>query len=115
MTMQRGDIYFVNLASDHSAGDGNIRPVLVLSINALNRLPLVVTVVVGAYADRISRNFQATVRLSAEETGLEMDTVYLAFQLRSLSHYRFPANPAGHVSEDALKRIEIAVRYCLGL
>ncbi|GAK48847.1 PemK-like protein [Candidatus Moduliflexus flocculans] len=115
MAMQRGDIYFVNLASDHSPDLSNVRPVLVLSINAVNRLPLVVTVVVGAYADRISRNFQATVRLSAEETGLDMDTVYLAFQLRSLSHYRFPANPAGRATEDAIQRVENAVRYCLGL
>ena len=115
MAIQRGDIFFVNLASESSAGKENIRPVLVLSINALNRLPLVVTVVVGANAANINRTFQATVRLAAEETGLDIDTVFLAFQFRSLSHYRFPSQPAGHAPEYAVKKVEDAVRYCLGL
>lgn len=113
MPIQRGDIYFLNLASDPK--QAAVRPVFVLSLNAINRLPLVVTVVIGADAANITRSLHATVRLSAEETGLNIDTVYLAFQLRSLSHHRFPSAPAGHASADAITRIEEAVRYCLGL
>lgn len=115
MAIQRGDIYFINLATESPAEKDNIRPVLVLSINALNRLPLVVTVVVGANAANVSRAFQATVRLASEETGLDMDVVFLAFQLRSLSHYRFSPQPAGRAPEYAVKKVEDAVRYCLGL
>ncbi len=115
MAVQRGDIYFVNLAPDDSPHKEHIRPALVLSINAINRLPLVVTVVIGANAAAIARNFQALVRLSAAETGLDIDTVFLAFQFRSLDHHRFPLKPAGHAPEYAIKKVEDAVRYCLGL
>jgi mRNA-degrading endonuclease toxin of MazEF toxin-antitoxin module len=51
MPIQRGEIYFVNLnpvrGREQAAPKGYPRPVLVLSIDVVNRLPLVVTVVVG--------------------------------------------------------------------
>ena len=47
MSIQRGDIYFVNLNPIQGKEQAGNRPVLVLSIDALNQLPLVVTVIVG--------------------------------------------------------------------
>jgi hypothetical protein len=47
MTIQRGDIFFVNLNPVKGREQAGHRPVLVLSIDAINKLPLVVTVVVG--------------------------------------------------------------------
>ena len=47
MPIQRGDIYFVNLNPVQGREQAGQRPVLVLSIDVINRLPLVVTVVVG--------------------------------------------------------------------
>jgi hypothetical protein len=47
MAIARGEIYFVNLNPAHGREQAGTRPVLVLSIDAINQLPLVVTVVVG--------------------------------------------------------------------
>jgi len=47
MTIQRGEIYFVNLNPIQGREQSGKRPVLVLSIDAINKLPLVVTVVIG--------------------------------------------------------------------
>ena len=40
MTVQRGEIYFVNLNPVQGREQAGQRPVLVLSIDAINRLPL---------------------------------------------------------------------------
>jgi mRNA interferase MazF len=115
MPIQRGEVYFVNLNPIRGREQAGQRPVLVLSIDAINRLPLVVTVVVGTKGENITRDYPTNVRLSPAESGLPMETVFLCFQLRSLDPTRFTGPPVGHVSETAMRRIEEAVRYCLGL
>lgn len=47
MTVERGEIYFVDLNPVKGREQAGKRPVLVLSIDTINRLPLVVTVIVG--------------------------------------------------------------------
>lgn len=45
--IHRGEIHFVDLNPTKGREQAGQRPVLVLSIDAINKLPLVVTVVVG--------------------------------------------------------------------
>jgi len=45
--IQRGEIYFVDLNPVKGREQAGRRPVLVLSVDAINKLPLVVTVIVG--------------------------------------------------------------------
>ena len=115
MAIERGEIYFVNLNPVKGREQAGQRPVLVLSIDAINRLPLVVTVVVGTKGANVTRDYPTNIRLKPEETGLNLETVFLGFQIRSLDSKRFPDNPAGRVSETTLKKVEDVVRYCLGL
>ena len=115
MTVQRGDIYFVNLNPVQGREQAGQRPVLVLSIDAINRLPLVVTVIVGTKGANLPHDYPTNVRMSAAESGLPMETVFLCFQLRSLDASRFPAAPAGRVTGTILEQVEDVVRYCLGL
>lgn len=115
MPVQRGEVYFVNLNPVQGREQAGQRPVLVLSIDAINRLPSVITVVVGTKGENITRDYPTNVRLSPAESGLLMETVFLCFQLHSLDPTRFLGPPAGRVPEAAMRRIEEAVRYCLGL
>jgi mRNA interferase MazF len=115
MAIQRGEIYFVNLNPVQGREQAGHRPVLVLSIDAINQLPLVVTVVVGTKGANIARDYRTNVRVSAADSGLPMETVFLCFQLRSLDPARFPGSPAGRVSAGILATVEDTVRYCLGL
>jgi mRNA interferase MazF len=89
--------------------------VLVLSSNAINRLPLVVTVIVGTKGENVTRDYPSNVRVSTAESGLPAETVFLCFQLRSLDPSRFGPTPAGKVTGAVLEKIENAVRSCLGL
>jgi mRNA interferase MazF len=115
MGVRRGEIYFVNLNPAAGREQAGTRPVLVLSIDAINELPLVVTVVVGTKGANVSRDYPTNVRVSPSESGLPIETVFLCFQLRSLDPKRFPEESAGKVSDDTMAKVERAVRYCLGL
>ncbi len=115
MTIKRGEIYFVNLNPVKGREQAGQRPVLVLSIDAINQLPLVVTVVVGTKGENISRDYPTNVRVSTSESGLPLETVFLGFQIRSLDLARFTSEPAGILTEEKMNEVEAAVRYCLGL
>ena len=93
--IQRGEIYFVDLNPTKGREQAGRRPVLVLSIDAINKLPLVVTVVVGTKRENVRKDFLTNVRVSVEESGLPMETVFLCFQIRSIDPNRFPDEPAG--------------------
>jgi mRNA interferase MazF len=88
---------------------------VVVSIDAINRLPLVVTVVVGTSGANVPRDYPTNVRIAPAESGLAGESVFLCFQVRSLDASRFPATRAGKLSEAAMEQIEAAMRYCLGL
>ncbi len=113
--MRRGEIYFVDLSPVIGREQAGRRPVLILSIDAINRVPLVVTVVPGTDGANIPRDYPTNVRIPAAESGLPMETIFLCFQLRSLDHSRFPARAAGRLPLLRLQEIEDVVRYCLGL
>ena len=83
MPMQRGDIDFVNLNPVQGREQAGQRPVLVLSIDAINRLLLVVTVVVGTKGANVTRASPTNVRLSSAASGLPMETVFVGFQVCS--------------------------------
>jgi mRNA interferase MazF len=115
MAIQRGEVYFVNLNPVQGREQAGQRPVLVLSVNSINRLPLVVTVVVGTKGENVTRDYPTNVRVSTVESGLPIETVFLGFQLRSLDPRRFIAPPSGRIAGTVLERVEHAVRHCLGL
>ncbi len=115
MAIRRGDIYFVNLNPTKGREQAGRRPVLVLSIDAINSLPLVVTVIVGTKGENLSRDYATNVRVSPGESGLPQETVFLCFQTRSLDSRRFPSRRSGRLQGKILARIEETVRYCLGL
>jgi mRNA interferase MazF len=117
----RGQIYFVNLDPTHGHEQSGQRPVLVVSADAINRQPLVVTVVVGTDAKNVSRGYPTNVRVTAKESGLPKDTVFLCFQIRSLDPARFydpntrRPNLAGTLPPARMQEVERALRLVLVL
>ena len=115
MAIHRGEVYFVNLNPVKGREQAGLRPILVLSIDKINQQPLVVTVVVGTKGENLPRDYPTNVRVSPQESGLPLETVFLCFQIRSIDPGRFPTQPAGKVTDEVLSKIETTVRYCLGL
>jgi mRNA interferase MazF len=112
--ISRGQVYFVNLDPTHGREQAGRRPVLVVSVDSINRLPLVVTVVVGTDAANLPRDYPTNIRVAARESGLAKDTVFLCFQVRSLDPSRFSA-PAGSLPAARMAGVEQALRQVLGL
>ena len=86
--INRGQIYFANLNPTQGREQAGYRPVLVVSSDAINLQPLVVTVVVGTDAGNVPRDYPTNVRVTAKETGLPRDTVFLC------CHRRYSMNPS---------------------
>ena len=118
-TIRRGEIYFVDLRPTKGREQTGKRPVLVVSADAINRQPLVITVIVGTKAANITRDYPTNIRVSREETGLTIDTVFLGFQLRSLDPARFidpitgTPNPAGFLKAEKMAEVEQALKLVL--
>ena len=64
MAIERGDIYFVDVNPIQGREQAGHRPVVVLSLDAINKLPLVVTVVVGTRGQNITRDYPTNVRVA---------------------------------------------------
>jgi mRNA interferase MazF len=113
--ISRGQIYFVNLSPTQGRERKGQRPVLVVSSDSINRQPLVVTVVVGTDAANVPRDYPTNIRVSASETGLPKDTVFLCFPLRSPDPSRFLDAPAGTLPAKRMAEIDQALRMVLTL
>jgi mRNA interferase MazF len=119
--ISRGQIYFVNLDPTRGREQAGRRPVLVVSADAINRQPLVVTVAVGTKSSNVPRDYPTNVRVTARETGLPYDTLFLCFQLRSLDASRFvepqshQPNLAGIMPPHRMAEVDKALRLALGL
>jgi mRNA interferase MazF len=115
MAIQRGEVYFVDLGRTVGHEQHGVRPVVVVSSDVLNVLPLVITVVPGTRGSKVQRDYQTNVRVPAGEANLPEETVFLTFQVRSLDHTRFADPPCGTVSQATLSALEQALAYTLSL
>ena len=111
----------MNLSPTRGREQSGHRPVLVVSSDAINRQPLVITVVVGTDARNVPRDYPTNVRVSAKETGLPRDTVFLCFQIRSLDASRFfdsktgRPNLMGTMPPERMREVESALKLVLKL
>ncbi len=92
-----------------------------VSPDAIDRQPLVVTVVAGTAASNVTRDYTTNVRVTAAESGLPRDTVFLCFQVRSVDPARF-ADPrtgrterAGRIGPARMAEVDAALRRALAL
>ncbi len=113
--IRRGEIYFVDLDPVKGHEQRGNRPVLVVSANEINAQPLVVIVVVGTDSQNVPRDYPVNVRVTAGETGLPKDTVFLCFQIRSLDSSRFMSRPAGVMPDPRMDDVDAALRLSLNL
>jgi mRNA interferase MazF len=113
--IQRGQIYFVDLNPVKGREQRGRRPVLVVSADAINRQPLVVTVVVGTSEERVKRDYPTNVRVTAAESGLPKETVFLCFQIRSLDPSRLASQPVGALPHERMNEVEQALKLVLDL
>ena len=102
---RRGEVYFAHLDKQ--------RPVLILSVDALNRYALDVCVVPITSVER--KNFSLRIPIRTGEAGLKLPSWAKCDQVTTLakSYLRYP--PLGTISRKTLAEIEQSTRIALGL
>jgi mRNA interferase MazF len=115
MPIRRGQVYFVSLNPAIGREQQGRRPVVVVSRDSLNDLPLVVTVVPGTRGSKIRTDYPQNARIAAGEANLPEETVFLTFQVRSIDHSRFVDPPVGELRPEMMADVEQALAWSLSL
>lgn len=110
--MKRGDIYRADLDPVVGSEQGGIRPVLIIQ-NDMGNLHSP-TVIVAAITTRHKKtSLPVHVEITAQESGLNRDSVVLTEQVRTLEKTRL-TRYLGTLSEQAMKRIDRALSVSMG-
>ncbi len=115
--MERGEILWADLDPVRGSEAAKRRPVVVVTHDRLNRTVTrlgrgVVTVV--PLTSRVDRVYSFQVLLPPERTGLRVDSLAQADQIRAVSITRF-GTTIGHVPPDLMAEIDDAIRLHLNL
>jgi len=117
MVVRRGEVFFVELGPTRGRElDLKRRPVVVVSSDAINTKPLVITVIPGKTHRPGKQVFLNEVLVEpSSSNGLQHPTVFECFQIKALDHSRFDRGPAGVLASEDVSLIEEAIRLCLSL
>ncbi len=111
---RRGEIWDVNFDPQRGAEIGKRRPAVVVSDDAIGRLPLRIVVPITDWKDKY-KQFPWFVHLAATKTnGLTKESGGDAFQVKSISESRF-VKYRGVLTLDEIDDIAAAIAICVGV
>ncbi len=111
-SIERGDLFWANLDPTIGVEIQKIRPVIVVSNNAINRYSQLVIVL--PITTNLNRFSPSHVLLPKGEGGLQQDSKVLTEQIRALDQQRL-VNKIGTVSQQFLRLIEKAMLNSLDM
>jgi mRNA interferase MazF len=110
--MNRGEVYLARLDPSEDSEQAGVRPVVIVSRDAINRSsPVVIVVPCTTWAED-RRLYPSQVPLHAADGGLRADSVALAEQVRAISKVRL-TDRWGMLGADSLRRLERALAIAL--
>ena len=114
LPVQRGDVYRANLHPTEGSEQDGVRPVLIVSRDAINKSSPVVVVVPFTDAGNKTKTYPSHVRFQAGTAGLTMDSVAVCEQIRAISKTRLKT-ALGSLSRVEMTSIEAALKITLDL
>lgn len=111
--MRRGEVYIANLSPIQGSEQAGIRPVIVVSRDAINDSSPVV-LVVPCTTDRGQRVYPSQVRIHAGEEGLGQTSIAMAEQVRAIDKQRI-GELWGTLTEQTLSQLDRALLIALDL
>ena len=113
MTVKRGDIYYADLSPVVGSEQGGVRPVLIIQNDIGNKYSP--TVIAAAITSQINKAKMPThIELSAEEYGLNKDSVILLEQVRTIDKKRL-REKIGHLDSRLMAQVNDALNISFGL
>jgi len=111
--VKRGDIYYADLSPVVGSEQGGIRPVLIIQNDIGNKYSP--TVIAAAITSQINKAKMPThIELSADEYGLNKDSVILLEQIRTIDKKRLRER-IGHLDLGLMKKVNEALSISFGL
>ncbi len=112
--MKRGDIYLARLDPVEGSEQAGVRPVVIVSRDAINAASPVVVVVPVTTFKKGRRLYPSHVVLHEGDGGLSSDSVALGEQVRAISKTRLTQR-WGTISKQAVSSIDRALQITLDL
>ena len=114
LPIERGDVFRANLHPTEGSEQDGIRPVVVVSRDAINRSSPVVVIVPFTDAANKAKTYPSHVRFKAGTAGLTMDSIAVCEQVRAISKSRLKS-ALGKLNRSELASIEAALKITLDL
>ncbi|MFY9371064.1 MAG: type II toxin-antitoxin system PemK/MazF family toxin, partial [bacterium] len=113
MNVRRGDIYYADLSPVVGSEQGGVRPVIVIQNDIGNRYSP--TTIVAAITSQIDKAKLPThIEISANEFGLDKDSVILLEQIRTIDKRRLKTR-IGHLEGEIMNKVNSGLQISLGL
>ena len=113
LDIKRGHLYYADLSPVVGSEQGGIRPVLIVQNDIGNKYSP--TVIVAAITSQINKAKLPThIEISANEYGLNKDSVILLEQLRTIDKQRLK-DKVCHLDSDIMKRVNVSLLVSLEL
>jgi mRNA interferase MazF len=112
--MQRGDVFLALLSPTEGSEQAGIRPVVIVSRNAINEFSSVIIVVPVTGREHKSRIYPSQVELKLGEGGLTKDSIALGEQVRAISKTRLRKS-LGRLPSPKIVALDAALKIALDL
>ena len=112
--MMRGDVYDARLNPTEGSEQAGVRPVVIVSRNAINQYSPVIVVVPFTDAANLKRTYPSDVLVRQPEGGLTLDSVALTGQVRAIAKTRL-LRWRGALSSQTLALVAEALRVTMDL
>lgn len=112
--MRRGEVFAARLEPAEGSEQAGVRPVVIVTRNAINDSSPVVVVVPLTSLRRGRQLYPSHVVLKAPDGGLRVDSVALTEQVRAISKVRLEGS-TGTLSDITMRRIDRALMITLDL
>lgn len=113
LDIKRGDLYYADLSPVVGSEQGGVRPVLIIQNNIGNKYSP--TVIIAAITSQINKAKLPThIEISANEYGLNKDSVILLEQIRTIDKKRLRER-IGYLDENMMVKVDNSLQISLGL
>ncbi len=112
--MNRGDVFDARLNPTEGSEQAGIRPVIIVSRNAINKNSPIIVIVPLTGAKNVRRSYPNNVPIAKGEGGLTVNSVALGGQVRAISKSRL-LRKRGMLSEGTVQQLDQALRITLDL
>lgn len=110
--IRRGELYYADLSPVVGSEQGGVRPILIVQNDTGNKYSP--TVIAAAITSKLNKAKLPThIEISANEFGLEKNSVILLEQIRTLDKRRL-SERIGELSPSAMQKVNVALLISLG-